>query len=383
MAYLIKGRHVYVFKARTPTGWKQLSTGHTSAKAARRVEDIWDALAMRHFAWDVLQPVLDGHRPLRELVARWEESAHQVPRLRELLAPPPADPDVAALVSQWLDRYAHNVKADTADHALQHIRWLLPEGRVVPASTVTVPWLDAQLHAYPGKRNTRRKVHSSWTMFFEYVTSVHRLFQTSPMLAVGRPRLEASPIMFYEQDEVEAIVGAQPTEDRRSYFALVYGTGCDVSTALRLRRMDVDDTRKELRAPGTKAYSRDRVCRVAEWAWPILAEHLRHRLPTSLLFPAEWNRWTVSDWHRATVAALQEKNVVRAAYPLRNSRDHWAVRAIRGGAPAQVVAAQLGHGSPQLVLTKYGRFQPGAVDRDRWEEKAVAYEVERRKARQA
>ena len=132
---------------------------------------------------------------------------------------------------------------------------------------------------------------------------------------------------------------------------------------------------KEIRAAGTKAHARDRVCRVADWAWPILWEHLQHHLPTARLFPAELTRWTVSDWHRATVKALK-----LPPYPLHNARDHWAVMRLRAGTPIAVVQAQLGHGSAMLTLTKYGRFLPSAADRTRWETVTARVEAERRAA---
>lgn len=61
-------------------------------------------------------------------------------------------------------------------------------------------------------------------------------------------------------------------------------------------------------------------------------------------------------------------------YPLHCARDHWAVRAARAGTPVAVIQAQLGHGSPMLTLTKYGRFVPSAADRDKWEAEATKYE---------
>jgi integrase len=65
-------------------------------------------------------------------------------------------------------------------------------------------------------------------------------------------------------------------------------------------------------------------------------------------------------------------------YPLHCARDYWAVRAARAGTPIAVIQAQLGHGSPMLTLTKYGRFLPSATDRAKWEAEATRYEANRR-----
>ena len=269
-------------------------------------------------------------------------------------------------VEEWYQRHCRNVKADSAAHALAHVRRFFPEGVPCPASRVTPMWLGQRLYDYTGKRNTLRKVHSSISVFLDYCTRPVGIFAENPMNLVDRPTLERSPIRFYDLDTVERITGAQESEARRVFFTLAYGTAIEVSTALRLTRADVMTEAREIRAAGTKAYSRDRMCRVAGWAWPALEAYCKHMLPTARLFPIAWTRWTVSDWHRQTVIRLG-----LAIYPLHCARDHWAVRALRASAPVAVVQQQLGHSSPMLTLTKYGRFIPTAADRNEWERRAT------------
>jgi hypothetical protein len=87
------------------------------------------------------------------------------------------------------------------------------------------------------------------------------------------------------------------------------------------------------------------------------------------------------DWHRETVGFDAETSSglnLAHRHPLHAARDHWAVRAARAGTPIAVIRAQLGHGSPMLTLTKYGRFLPSASDRTRWVEEATKYEQQRR-----
>jgi integrase len=191
---------------------------------------------------------------------------------------------------------------------------------------------------------------------------------------VKRPKAVKPPIMFYELDAVERIVGAQPTLERRALMALMYGTGIEVSTALQLTRSDIDPVKREIRAAGTKAHTRDRVCRVSDWAWPIVWQYVQPMHPQAKLWPS-YNRWTVSDWHRDTVADLE-----LPAIPLKNSRHHWAVRSLRAGTPVGVVQDQLGHGSPMLTLSLYGRFRPSTEDREKWEAAATETEKKRRGA---
>lgn len=121
---------------------------------------------------------------------------------------------------------------------------------------------------------------------------------------VPRQRKEETPIRFYELDVVERLVNWQPTAERRVIMTVLYGTAIEVSVALELRRGDVWEETKEIPAAGTKAYTRDRVSRVADSAWPLLYAHASRMLPTARLWPVSWNRWTVSDWHRDAVKAL-------------------------------------------------------------------------------
>jgi integrase len=52
---------------------------------------------------------------------------------------------------------------------------------------------------------------------------------------------------------------------------------------------------------------------------------------------------------------------------MHDARHTFAVRAIRAGAPFEFVAAQLGHGSTQMVISVYGRFKPSESEMTDWE----------------
>lgn len=359
MVFRRRPRPNWYFQARTETGRKSLGTGTSSKQLAGKVEAMWETLAVEHRAWDILNRVLGGTLAIGTLYDRWQDAKQNIAALRRHLE----DVDVMAHLPEFLEKQARHVKADSLAHTKAHIEAILPA--TLHRSRITTDLLTAALHGYPGRRNTIRKAHSSLSVFFAYLTDVKGLFEANPMDRVERPEVEKSPIMFYDMAAVERIVGWQPTPERRVLMAVQYGTAMDLSTTLTLTRADVWDMRREIRAAGTKWHTRDRVVRVADWAWPILEEYVADLLPTARLFPASWNRWTVSDWHRETVKALE-----LPVYPLRNARHHWAVRALRAGAPLSVVQHQLGHGSPQLTLTVYGRFAPDAADRDRWERAA-------------
>jgi integrase len=383
MVYRRGQRPSYYFDAMTPRGWKQLCA-HTPDKAlSRKIESMWDELARRHRAWDLLGAVLDKRMDAAQLYDLWVETRQDVEEIRRRLR----DVDVAGLVAEWYEFHSRNVKPDSAAHALAHVKVFFPPNACRMAADVTTEWLTLELSRYPGKRNTRRKVHSSLSSFLGYLTDVRRIFAVNPMTRVPCPAVERSRIRYYELDTVERIVEAQPTSERRALFALLYGTGIEVSVALSLTRADVWPDQKAIRAAGTKAHGRDRVARVANWAWPIVWEHSRNHLTTAPLFPPSWSRYTVSDWHRQTVgdgAKNRQGGVIRPGLslrerlPLHNARHHWAVRRLRSGSTIQDVQIQLGHSSPQLTLTLYGRFMPSAEDRDRAEDRATEYEQTRR-----
>src|SRR5262249_51241862 len=156
-----------------------------------------------------------------------------------------ADCDLEPSVEEWHTVYVRkHPDTDSPAHALAHVRALLPDGEPRHVSTITTAWLTERLYVYPGAPATLLKVHASWSVFFEFCTRVKGLFPVNPMLAVEKPKLRKQPIMFYELDQVQRIVDAQPDPARRALFALYYGTGIDVSVALKLTRSDVDPVAK-------------------------------------------------------------------------------------------------------------------------------------------
>jgi integrase len=403
MVYRHPNGKAFLFQAIGPDGeYTQLGTGSKDREVSKEIARMWGKLAKKR-AWDLLQPILGAARRERAkrllaLFDHWETADGKLDEIRQRIR----DRDIEPLVEEWSTWYRSEVAADSAEHAIAHVQWLLPadaevldgEGRpkrdaagqpIVThhprlVSEVTTEWLTQRLTAYEGKRNTRRKVHSSWSGFFGYLTRVHKLWPKNPMEEVPRPAAEESGIRFHELDVVQRIVDWQPTEQRRALFALYYGTGCEVSIAPRLTRRDFDPVEKAVRAFGTKTSTRDRIARIADWAWPIVWAYVRGFLPDVQPW-GELNRWTISDWHRETQGwdpGTETGLNLPRRYPLHCARDHWAVRYVRSGGAIQVVASQLGHRDSNLTLKKYGRFRPDQVDRARMEEQAQAYDERRR-----
>lgn len=395
MTYRRRGREQWLVDLRTQTGWKKgVSTRTTSKALAGRMELMWETLATEHRAWEILGHVLAGALTIGQLYDLWVETRYNVAEIRRRLS----DQDLEQLVEPFLEVYAGDVAPDSLEHMRAHLRWLLPEGVRLPASHATPAFLTEKLAAYGKARNTRRKVHSNWSVFFDFATRIRGAYLASPMLSVDRPKRVTRPIRFYELDIVDRIVGWQPTAERRALFALLYGTGVELSTAKERMRADVWPDTKELRAPGTKAHTRDRVVRFDEWAWPIFWGYAKDLLPTARLFPF-WHRRTVHRWHQEVTGSGERRwkrvdgkdvrgagELVRAglelpeALPVHNARHSWAVRNLRAGVPVAVVQRQLGHATAKETLDTYGAFAPSGEDRGAWAAHVAAADERRRKA---
>jgi integrase len=393
MVYRRDKRPSFYFEAKLRDGFKQLCTHTHDKKLAQRIEHMWSELADRYRAWDLLEPVIAAPKKISALYDAWEETDRNVEAMRRRFA----DVDLSPVVEQWNDVYTTRVKADSAAHALKHVRWLIPTDTKTMTSAVTPEWLTDRLAAYPGKRNTQRKVHSSWTSFFDDCVA-RKIFGANPMNHVARPSRERPPIRFYDIEAVEQIVEWQPTPQRRALMAILYGSSMDVSPAVAIARGDFNPATKEVRGAGTKAHTRDRVLRIADWAWPHVWAYIKTMTPQVKLFDG-LTRSGASFWHRQTVRdgmfeptgaegvrggiakLIQEPLKLGASYPLRYSRHHWAVRALRAGTPVAVVQRQLGHSSPTVTLDVYGQFLPDAADRAKWEEAATAYDITKREAK--
>lgn len=413
MVFRRAGRKGLSFQGQTRTGWEQLTVSTDDRPLAKRVEAMWVELASAHRAWDVLEPVLHMGRGRAKALLRlydlWTLAERDLVELRRRLN----DARIDLLVDAWETAYRGEVNHDTANHAIAHVRFLIPPGKSLLASEVTPAWLAKRLHEYEvaprsedptkskarkPKRNTLRKVHSNWSIFFEYATTVAGAFPESPMAKVKRPKKEDAPIKFHDMPDVLRIVAGGPREDARVLFALAYGSAIELSVILGREETPTEEAlpplrakdftfvvtprkpseppgppreRLEVRAPGTKVHTRDRVSIVAPWAVPTLRKYLKTLLPEAPLFPA-LTRWTASDYHRETQLALN-----LPAYPLHNARHHWAVMRLRAGAPLGGVQRQLGHSTPVVTLTTYGAFIQTGDDAEMWEDR-VAQDLERR-----
>jgi integrase len=292
-------------------------------------------------------------------------SRGELDQLRERLT----DVDVEPYVEMWLKAIGTDVAPDTLAHYKLYVRSLIAEGKRFPRSELTYERIVQWLASRHVGRSTKRKYHAALSGFCEYLRSV-AVLQRNPLRDVKAPRPAPGRMRYLEMQDVERLIAAQP-HPYNVLSALIHATGIEVSVALGLKRRDVDEMRREIRAKGTKTKARDRIAKIAEWAWPMIQNHILLLTPNAPLFPGI-NRWTASDKHRAACKALEIED-----YQLKDSRHTYAVRAVRAGAPFEVVAQQLGHTDTTMVVRVYARFRPTEAERTAWEAIASAQDAQR------
>jgi integrase len=336
-------------------------------------------------AWDILEAVTSKRVTLKTLWDWWVEDKRDVMKVRERLA----DVDLATNIPAWRSAVLLRAGEGTAAHYEQEVRSLLDAHGTLWRSALTTKrireWLGAltktvgqgdEQTTAPVATSTARKYHAALSSFLDYCRSIG-LVSTDLMSDVPTPSAGAPRDRHLETPEAIALADAQP-EPFRTLAALMAGTGIEVSVALALRVADVDAAHQEVHARGTKTKHsgpwRDRICKVASWAWPYVEAWIEGKPRTARMFPGI-DRWNVADATAAACAALEIRN-----YTPRDHRHSWAVRAVKSGMPIELVARQLGHKDGVLALRVYGRYVPRAEEREKWEKIAAAQDEAARQA---
>jgi integrase len=368
------GRAIWTVKIPDTSGeWLPYSTGTTNQATARRIERMVEHLGPRgERAWDLLWKVHAKELTVPALYDRYAQASRDVAALRRSLA----EADLEPMVQQFLD--AATCSADTKAHYKALIRRLVKEGEAFPADNFTAPVIQQLIDTMEGSAATKRKAGAAFRTFGNWLVR-RGIVAHNPVRQVKLPRAAAPRTLFLETADAKKLADAQPSP-YREFSALLAGSGIEVSVALALRVRDVDKKHREIRAAGTKTHARDRIVRVADWAWPYVMKAVKGKGTDDLLFLVP-DRWVAGDAHRAAIAMLEQKSSAFAGYTMRDHRHTYAVRAIRAGTPADLVARQLGHANPVLVLTTYGRFQPNQDERGKWEKKATAMDRARTRSK--
>ncbi len=362
---ILRGRTWFVSIPTRGGIWTKRTTGTRDkavAKAMGRMIDDLGPSGKR--CWEFLSPIAERALSVPELFDAYTTGT--LDGLRQRLS----DVDLESYVEDWLRVVAAHKAPDTRDHYRLYVRSLLPEGKRFPRSALTHERILGWLSSRRVGRSTKRKYHAALSGFCEYLKSVGVL-ERNPMREVKAPPPAKPRMRYLEHEEVLRLVEALP----RPYnviSALLHGTGMEVSVAIGLKRRHFDTVRREIWAKGTKTHARERIAKVADWAWPTVERHISLFTPNAPVFPGI-NRWTASDKHREACKALDIED-----YQLKDARHTYAVRAVRAGASFEVVARQLGHADTTMAVRVYGRFQPTEQEMIDWERIAAVQDIARR-----
>lgn len=364
-----KRYHCYV---PTRTGGRvERATGTTHKGRAKSIARMFDVIGPRGTQeWDLIERVIHGQLSLAELYEAYRMNGLE--DLRTRLVGRDQDVPIQPLVDRWRAFLKGRVSVAISEEYVRQVKTLAPASGPWMLASLTAEHLEAWLSRLEVSGSTKRKYYAAARSFCGYLVKIE-LLPSNPMDSLSPPKANPPNPEFLELPDVLRVVEGNP-EPFRSLYALIYGTGLEVSVAINLRLRDVDEERHEIRARGTKSHSRDRVVLVAHWAWPIVAKRLTSLLPDAPLF--QMTRDQATKQHLSTVKRLK---LYREGITLHAARHHWAVRQLRAGTPVEVVARQLGHKDGVLALRVYGRFLPRTDERRKWEDQATRQEQDREK----
>lgn len=367
--YRPKGKLTYRITVPTPTGWVKRYTGTRDKALAKQFEImILDLGPKGQRRWDLLSAVASNRIKLAELFDAWR--AKDLDGLLARLQ----DANLVDLIPGWKNWLRDRVAPDTVKQYTRLLKTLY----VIDEAHEDAPWwrstltrsrVAAWLGSLEVKGVTKRRYAAALATFIHYARELGTLDQ-NPLQDIDLPPVPEPKIDFLERHEVDQLIAgsAAPYADA---FALIYGTGAEVSAVVPLRRRDVDLGTFIIRLPGTKSRTRDRQAIVAEWARPAVVRLCANKLPDAPLFTSI-DRWKLTKTHKAVLEAKKVRHV-----KLHAARNHWAVRALRGGWSEEAVARQLGHANAAMVHRVYGRYRQSSDDLARLERQAEAEAVRR------
>ncbi len=346
--------------------WHKRTTKTRDRSLARAMGRMVEDLGLRgKQEWDLLAALRDGRLDIPTLYTAY--SSNDLGGLRKRLD----DTDLSPMVDDWLRSIEGRVAADTKDHYEVHVRSLITEGNAFPRSELTFERLSKWLSDLPHSGGTKRKYHAAMSSFCQYLRS-RRVIESNPMRDVKPPSPAPPRDLYLEHGQVIKLVDSQ-AEPYRTISAILHGSGGDLSALIAVERRDIDTKAGTIRLRGTKPAYRDRTVHVEPWAMDYLRRYVKRKrlLPGAPVFPGV-TRWAASKMHGEACEAIGLDD-----YQLRDARHTYAVRAVRAGAPLEIVARQLGHRDTTMVARVYARYKPSSDEIRRFHELAAAKDKER------
>jgi integrase len=373
-AFKATGRTIHHVKVpsvdeRGVTTWHKRTTGTRDANTAKKMQRVVHTLGPSELAATAITDALVARTlTVPRLWSLWTtlkgDDQAKVKAILALLA----DADLLAKRAGWIAKVTKRASAATAeqyDRYLDKVVEAIGVNGTLPRSRTTVEALQSWLDALPNEPGTVRKHHAGVATFFAHLKAVEAI-ERNPMREIKPPKAPKARDRHLTAAEAMRLADAQPSP-YREFSALLAGTGIEVGVALKLRVRDVDVTHREIRAKGTKTHNRDRVARVATWAWRYVERAMHGKTPETRLFGGIESAKAAREMHDETCERLGIED-----YTNRDARHSFAVRAIKAGTPPVQVSKQLGHKDATMVVKVYGNYEPTQAERDHWEQIAAA-----------
>jgi len=316
--------------------------------------------------WEERKLADSSRLTLADLWGAWNSAARE-DALKALLQRA-RDTDLQALLPEYLAVLPHLGKGVSPTVALvagRALRAYLGTGRF-PASRFTADHIDTWLQGQHQRQSqSRRPMLAALRRFGDWLVTKKRVLSVNPARDVAAPGAKAPRVRFLELDEIQRVIAATAAPLYRRAFLLAYGGAIEQVGLERIRRRDVDMEHRTIQVRGAvgKGATRERSCRIDEWAWEQLAPDLRQMLPDALVCP-KYRRATAWQQHHDALAAC---HLLDRGTTLHCARHAWAVRKARAGVPVEMIAYQLGHKDAKMALEVYARFVPKHDDWARWE----------------
>jgi integrase len=332
----------------------------------------------RKNAPDLLQRVYDGTLKIRELYGAYVSDDLEAVRRAE------NDPDLSSHLPAWrtwlTGRVRKPIKERQADDYARQVGTLVTEGfRLSDMKKRTIEgWLTKQ-----GKsESTRARYFAALRSFVDYLAK-HEVITNDPLFPVEVPTSGPARDKYLIHEDVLKILSHMSGE-YQALAALAFGSGMERTALLKTNESEglkvihvVDAKARVIRAPGTKAVTRDRYVIVDEWAWPYVERQVNGKAKTANMFTLDYEAFLDAFYGAQIDAGLVEplpdgitpRNAGKKSVSIRglfhtlhDCRHTWAVTRLTGGdggpvGDLQFIADQLGHSDLQMVSRIYAKHR--------------------------
>lgn len=354
-----KGGNASIYVHTRHGGLVQRSCGSRVPAIVRGMARMNDALRDRGIAtgnWTVLDAIFAKKVTLKQVYPSFVSN-----QLVDLEARLNAS-NLSASLDGWIAWVRANRHEDvrTADVYWQQVTTLVKPGEVFPESDLTKARVVAWLTKIDASSGTKRKYLYALKSFVRYLIDVGVL-PADPLAGLKAPKKDPARRRWVTAAVDETIV-ANAIPEYCALFAFVKGTGCDLGSALRAQKGDVNLFAGKTDVRGTKTDHRAvHQATIEPWALPYVRAHIkamgdadRHEL----LFP-EMGRSGPSHHHKRICATLRVDD-----YTLKDARHSVAVRMRKAGKSFEEIAAQLGTSVFQTVQV-YAAYTPDEAEIER------------------